>query len=121
MILGVRALAPLAQLMHALTRANAAISGYTALNDLLHEFSLQRDRTVSISRSRLSGAIEFRDICYKFKGQSKPLISNLSFKICAGQTVVFLGAMGSNKFYVEKCLFKKGETLLQNLFQTLLN
>ena len=96
MILGVSALAPLAQLMHALTRTNAAISGYTALNDLLHEFSLQRDRTVSISRSRLSGAIEFRDICFKFKGQSKPLISNLSFKICAGQTVVLLGAIGSD-------------------------
>ena len=72
MILGVRALAPLAQLMHALTRANAAISGYTALNDLLHEFSLQRDRTVSISRSRLSGAIEFRDICLNLKASTNP-------------------------------------------------
>ena len=96
MILGVRALAPLAQLIHALTRANAAISGYTALNDFLHDFFLQRDRTVSISRSRLSGAIKFCDICFKFKDQSKPLISNLSFKICAGQTVVLLGAMGSD-------------------------
>jgi hypothetical protein len=37
-ILGVRALAPLAQLIHALTMANAAISGYTAFNDLLHDF-----------------------------------------------------------------------------------
>ena len=50
-ILGGRALAPLAQLTHALTRANAAISAYTSLNDLLHDFPLQRYRTSSISRS----------------------------------------------------------------------
>ena len=93
-ILGGRALAPLAQLTHALTRANAAISAYTSLNDLLHDFPLQRYRTSSISRSQLSGAIEFRDVSFKFKGESKPLISNLSFKICAGQTVVLLGEMG---------------------------
>ena len=103
-ILGGRALAPLAQLTHALTRANAAISAYTALNDLLHEFPLQRDRTASISRSRLSGAIEFRDVCFKFKGESKPLISNLSFKICAGQTVVLLGEMGSGKSTILKLI-----------------
>ena len=92
--------------MHALTRANAVISGYTALNDLLHEFSLQLDRTIfykplAIIWKRSSFAI----FLIKFKGQSKPLISNLSFKICAGQTVVLLGAMGSNKFYVEKMPF----------------
>ena len=103
-ILGGRALAPLAQLTHALTRANAAISAYTALNDLLHEFPLQRDRTAFISRSRLSGAIEFRDVCFKFKGESKPLISNLSFKICAGQTVVLLGEMGSGKSTILKLI-----------------
>ena len=103
-ILGGRALAPLAQLTHALTQANAAISAYTALNDLLHEFPLQRDRTAFISRSRLSGAIEFRDVCFKLKGESKPLISNLSFKICAGQTVFLLGEMGSEKSTILKLI-----------------
>ena len=37
-ILGGRALAPLEKLTHALTRANVAISAYTALNDLLKTF-----------------------------------------------------------------------------------
>ena len=103
-ILGGRALAPLAQLTHALTRANAAISAYTSLNDLLHDFPLQRYRTSSISRSQLSGAIEFRDVSFKFKGESKPLISNLSFKIYAGQTVVLLGEMGSGKSTILKLI-----------------
>lgn len=103
-ILGGRALAPLAQLTHALTRANAAISAYTSLNDLLHDFPLQRYRTSSISRSQLSGAIEFRDVSLKFKGESKPLISNLSFKIYAGQTVVLLGEMGSGKSTILKLI-----------------
>jgi len=103
-ILGGRALAPLAQLTHALTRANAAISAYTSLNDLLHDFPLQRYRTSSISRSQLSGAVEFRDVSFKFKGESKPLISNLSFKIYAGQTVVLLGEMGSGKSTILKLI-----------------
>ena len=103
-ILGGRALAPLAQLTHALTRANAAISAYTSLNDLLHDLPLQRYRTSSISRSQLSGAIEFRDVSFKFKGESKPLISNLSFKIYAGQTVVLLGEMGSGKSTILKLI-----------------
>ena len=103
-ILGGRALAPLAQLTHALTRANAAISAYTSLNDLLHDFPLQRYRTSSISRSQLSGAVEFRDVSFKFKGESKPLISNLSFKIYAGQTVGLLGEMGSGKSTILKLI-----------------
>ena len=104
LILGGCALAPLAQLTYALTRANSAISVYTSLNDLLHDFPLQRYRTSSISRSQLSGAIEFRDVSFKFKGESKPLISNLSFKIYAGQTVVLLGEMGSGKSTILKLI-----------------
>jgi ATP-binding cassette subfamily C protein LapB len=50
-----------------------------------------------ISRPRLTGEIEFKNVSYKFEGASQPTIKNLSFKIPVGQKVALVGKMGSGK------------------------
>jgi len=50
-----------------------------------------------ISRPKLDGEIEFKNVSYKFEGASQPVINNLTFKIPAGQKVALVGKMGSGK------------------------
>ena len=50
-----------------------------------------------ISRPKLHGEIEFKNVTYKFEGSTQPTINNISFKIPAGQKVALVGKMGSGK------------------------
>lgn len=97
-ILGGRALGPLSQLASAMSRANSALVAYRSLSKLMEseEASSVADEA-RISRIRLEGNIEFRDVTYSFPGAREPVVSNLTLSIPAGQRVALLGRMGSGK------------------------
>lgn len=96
-ILGGRTMSPLSQLANTLSRANGALTAYRNLAKLI---GAQQDITSNlspISRPRLDGEIEFKNVSYIFEGASQPVVKNLSFKIPAGQKVALVGKMGSGK------------------------
>jgi ATP-binding cassette, subfamily C, bacterial LapB len=96
-ILGGRTMSPLSQLANTLSRANGALTAYRNLDKLIGSKFNSAANLSPISRPKLSGEIEFRDVSYKFEGASQPIIKNLSFKIPVGQKVALVGKMGSGK------------------------
>ena len=96
-ILSGRTLAPLTQLASALSRANGARQAYRSLNALMSEEDDQQSTMQRLSRPRLNGDIEFKNVSYTFPGARSPIIRDLSIKIPAGQKVAVVGRMGSGK------------------------
>ena len=96
-ILGGRTMAPLSQLANGMSRANGALTAYRNLSRLIGKNFMVDGRLSPISRPLFTGAIEFKNVSYKFEGANQPTINNVSFKIPAGQKVAILGKMGSGK------------------------
>lgn len=96
-ILGGRTLSPLSQLANTLSRLNNALAAYRNLSALIGKKFNSYQNLSPISRPQLIGEIEFKNVTYKFQGQSQPVLDNISFKIPAGQKVALVGKMGSGK------------------------
>jgi len=97
-----RALAPLSQIAGLLTRYHQA---RTALNSIDRLMCLPDERPVGqefVSRPRLHGAIEFRDVTFSYPSQEVAALSNVSFRIAAGERVALIGRVGSGKTTIEK-------------------
>lgn len=92
-----RALAPLGQLAQTMTRMNQARTSFRALDALMGEQTERRDDRRYVSRPRLSGRIEFRDVSFTYPGQTLPALKNVSFVIEPGEKVAVLGRIGSGK------------------------
>lgn len=103
-ILAGRTLAPLTQLATALTRVNSSRAAFNSINSLM---SKPRDRAAvenPLSRPKLDGEIEFKNVFFRYPGAAEPTIRDLSFKIESGEKVAVLGKMGSGKSTVARLL-----------------
>ena len=103
-ILAGRTLAPLTQLATALTRVNSSRAAFNSINGLM---SKPRDRATvenPLSRPKLDGEIEFKNVFFRYPGAAEPTIRDLSFKIESGEKVAILGKMGSGKSTVARLL-----------------
>ena len=96
-ILSGRTLAPLSQLASAMSRANSARQAYRSLSEIMREDDGQEEFQQRLSRPKLAGSIEFKNVTYSFPGARAPTIRDLSLKIPAGQKVAIVGRMGSGK------------------------
>ena len=96
-ILTGRTLAPLSQLASAMARANGALQAYRSLRGIMSEEDGQEEYQQRLSRPKLQGDIEFKNVTYSFPGARSPIIRDLSLKIPAGQKVAIVGRMGSGK------------------------
>jgi ATP-binding cassette, subfamily C, bacterial LapB len=97
-ILGGRTLSPLSQLASAMSRANSARQAHRSLSELMRDDPLlSKTSVVKLSRPKLEGEIELKNVSYSFPGSKTPIIKDLSLKIPAGQKVAILGKMGSGK------------------------
>lgn len=96
-ILGGRTMSPLSQLANTLSRVNGAITAYKNLSQLIGKNYNVSPNMSPISRPKLRGEVEFKNVTFKFDEASQPVIDNLTFKIPAGQKVALVGKMGSGK------------------------
>lgn len=61
---------------------------------------LERDVNIkegSVSEGREQGAVEFKNVSFRYPHASEDELSNISFKINKGQTLAIIGATGSGK------------------------
>ena len=96
-ILTGRTLAPLAQLAQTMTRFSQAMASYRSINGLMQQ---PVDHTADrnwLSRTHLTGKIEFREVSFGYPGHKAPSLRNISFQIEAGEKVAILGKVGSGK------------------------
>ncbi len=103
-ILAGRTLAPLSQLANALTRVNSARTAYRTINNLMKKPKDRDENENPLSRPKLRGDIEFKNVTFGYPGSKEPIIKDLSFKIKAGERVAILGKMGSGKSTIARLL-----------------
>ena len=97
-------MAPLGQLANTLSRVNAALTAYRNLSSLIGKSFNSASNLSPISRSSLKGDVEFKNVNFKFEEAKQATISDISFKIPAGQKVALVGKMGSGKSTLSKLI-----------------
>ena len=103
-ILSGRALAPMGQVAHLLTRLHHALSSYRSLGDLMKQEVERPHGKKFVNRSRFSGQIQFKNVSFTYPGARKPSLEAVSFTIRPGEKVGIVGKTGSGKTTLEKLL-----------------
>jgi ATP-binding cassette subfamily C protein LapB len=103
-IIASRAIAPFGQIAALLTRYHQAMSALAALNRIM-QAPVERpaDKTF-IHRPRLRGAIQFREVTFRYPGQELLSLNRVSFNIREGDRVGVIGRVGSGKSTLAKLL-----------------
>lgn len=96
-ILTGRTLAPLGQLATVLSRVNSALSSYRNLDRIMRGQSDYAEGREYLRRPKLDGKIEFRNVTFRYPGQSSRALDNINFVIEPGEKVAILGRVGSGK------------------------
>ncbi|PZP54657.1 MAG: type I secretion system permease/ATPase [Micavibrio aeruginosavorus] len=104
-----RALGPLSQIAALLTRFNQSWQALNALEELMKKPVERPADKHFISLPRVHGHVEFRDVTFKYPGQTHAALNSISFAIEPGDSVGIIGAVGSGKTTLER--------LLINLYQ----
>ena len=102
-ILGGRVLAPLGNIAMTLARAQQSFAALTGLNQFM---SLEREQSGDIAEGKTvqGGDVEFRNVSFTYPDASAEALSDVSFKIEAGERVGVVGRIGSGKTTAGKLL-----------------
>jgi ATP-binding cassette subfamily C protein LapB len=116
-IIAGRAMAPLGQVAGLLTRYHQAKMAYDTLNRIMAMPKERSDEVRYLSRPQLTGSIEFKNVTLTYPGQKMPALTDVSFKIKAGERVALIGRIGSGKTTIEKLVLglyepEKGAVLI---------
>lgn len=99
-----RALGPLAQVAGLMTRFNQSREALIQLEDLMRRPVERPAGTHFISMPRVEGKIEFRDVEFKYPGQTHPALRDLTLSIEPGEHIGIIGAVGSGKTTLARLL-----------------
>ncbi len=103
-ILTGRALAPLAQVAATLTRYHQARAAYASTDALMALPLEQSPEKNFLDRPVIRGEMEFRNVSFSYPGQGIPALSEVSFKLRAGEKIAIIGRIGSGKTTIEKLI-----------------
>jgi ATP-binding cassette subfamily C protein LapB len=99
-----RTLAPLGQIASLMTRYQYARDALQFF-DRMMELPVERPAGKSfVSRAKLEGKIEFRNVSFNYPGDPTPALNNISFTIQKGERVGIIGRIGSGKTTIEKLI-----------------
>jgi ATP-binding cassette subfamily C protein LapB len=99
-----RAMAPLGQIAGLIIRFHQSFTSLKGLNKLM-ALPVERPRgKVFIRRPRIEGAIEFRNVMFKYPNTQTAALDGVSFKIQPGERVGILGRIGSGKTTIERLI-----------------
>lgn len=108
-ILSGRTMAPLAQVAGLLTKMGQSKEALERLEELMATPVERPPKQVFISKPVIEGNISFKDVTFRYPGQSTPALNNIAFQIAPGEHVGVIGAVGSGKTTLER--------LILNLYQ----
>ncbi len=103
-MLNSRALAPLGSVAGLLARYHQSAASLRTLHNVMN-LPVERPANKSfVHRPVIIGSIEFREVTFTYPGHKVPALSNVSFKIAAGERVGMIGRIGSGKSTIEKLI-----------------
>jgi ATP-binding cassette, subfamily C, bacterial LapB len=102
-ILAGRAVAPLGQIAQLLSRLNQTRIAYRQINGLMATPS-EGEATTPLTLAKVEGRIEFRNVDFRYPGQSEKALTGVSFAINPGERVALLGRVGSGKSTVARLI-----------------
>jgi len=102
-ILGGRAIAPLGQIAQLLSRMTATRTAYRQL-DTLMKMPPEGPAGEALQPGRVSGAIDFRGVSFRYPDASEKALDAISFSIKPGEHVALLGRVGSGKSTIAKLI-----------------
>lgn len=103
-ILAGRAVAPLGAIASLLTRINATRTAYQQINELMEQPAEGPAHGKGLVPATFQGAIEFRDVDFRYPGAAELALSRISFRIEPGEHVALVGPVGSGKSTIAKLL-----------------
>lgn len=102
-ILSGRAVAPLGTIAHLLTRINAARTAYRQINVMM-EKPPEGPAGSGLALGAVRGALEFRDVDFRYPNAPELALTNVSFRIQPGEHVALIGPIGSGKSTIARLL-----------------
>jgi ATP-binding cassette subfamily C protein LapB len=97
-----RAMAPLGQIAGLIVRFHQSWTSLKGLNRLM-DLPVERPQgKVFLRRPRIDGAIEFRNVVFKYPNAQTPALDGVSFRIAPGERVGIVGRIGSGKTTIER-------------------
>ncbi|MFZ2890392.1 type I secretion system permease/ATPase [Sulfuricurvum sp.] len=103
-MLASRAMAPLGQVASLMSNYENVKSSYKTLSDIMNMPSEHPNGVEFLKRLSLKGDIEFKNVTFKYPGEDKYSLQNVSFSIKEGERVGIVGRIGSGKTTVEKLM-----------------
>ena len=97
-----RAMAPLGQIAGLIVRFHQSWTSLKGLNRLM-DLPVERPRgKVFLRRPHIDGAIEFRNVVFKYPNAQTAALDGVSFRINPGERVGIVGRIGSGKTTIER-------------------
>jgi ATP-binding cassette subfamily C protein LapB len=101
-MLSSRVMAPVGQTAALLMQYHQAATALTALDTVMQKPVERPEGSSWISRPRLQGGIEFKNVSFLYPNDEREVLRAVSFKINPGEHVAILGRNGSGKTTLEK-------------------
>ncbi|NWN91630.1 type I secretion system permease/ATPase [Marinobacter adhaerens] len=103
-MLSSRAMAPVSQTASLLTQYHQAVTALTSVEQMMEAEQDREPGKQLISRGRLRGEIEMRNVSFQYPDEEQSALSDVSLHIRAGERVGILGRVGSGKSTLEKLI-----------------
>lgn len=119
-LLSSRAMSPISQAAGLLAQYHHASTAMQSLNDIMDRPVERPNGKDWISRPSIKGDIEFKRVSFKYPDDERSALTDVSFKIKAGEHVAVLGRNGSGKSTLEKLILglyepESGSVLIDNV------
>ena len=99
-----RAMAPLTQAAGLISQYFGAKAALDSLDQLMASPTERGEGRKLLTRARLQGTIEFRNVSFSYPGANGEVLKDVSFRIEAGERVAIIGKVGSGKSTIQKLL-----------------
>lgn len=103
-MLASRAMSPLGQVASLISNYENVKNSYKTLSEIVMMPSEHPNGREFLKRTGLEGNIEFKNVSFKYPGEDKYSLQNVSFSIKAGEKVAIIGRIGSGKTTIEKLM-----------------
>jgi len=101
-----RLYSPVRKLSRLTNSIYAASASAERILDLLDERPAVAEPVEPVAPKKTEGVVEFTSVSFRYPGAQRDAISDLSFRVCPGQTLALVGPSGAGKSTIAKLLLR---------------